>query len=98
MGNYFFDNIYHLRKLSISMSLINGFKDFFLNLSGDLNENSSKLICHNYLSIFVDSYSFWQSGIGQGSCDHDIPAEHGIPLFRAYAEAVGSRSKKDWGD
>tara|TARA_B000000441_G_C21683774_1_gene315133 strand:+ start:20 stop:154 length:135 start_codon:yes stop_codon:yes gene_type:complete len=28
----FFDNAYHLRKLSFSKSLINGLKDFFLNL------------------------------------------------------------------
>jgi len=27
----FFDNAYHLRKLSLSKSLINGLKDFFLN-------------------------------------------------------------------
>ena len=31
MGNIFFDNDYHLRKLSLSKSLINGLEDFFLN-------------------------------------------------------------------
>ena len=31
MGNYFFDNAYHPLKLSLSKSLINGLKDFFLN-------------------------------------------------------------------
>ena len=30
-NNFFFNNAYHLRKLSLSKSLINGLKDFFLN-------------------------------------------------------------------
>ena len=51
-------------------------------------KNLVKKLYHNHLGIFIGSASFRQYSICQGSSDHDIPAEHGISLFRAHAEAA----------